>query len=132
MLLPLVLKDRALFLCSQCTRRADLLASIKSKAFIQASVVCVSAVLSDIVSFLKRLFSLEQVKNLFISQPSKARRHLQVELKVSGDEAGSSHQPGFPTTHKLSLKARTKRDVHISGKCEDDLRPYSWRAQTSP
>lgn len=51
-----VLEDRALFLSSQCTRRADLLASIKSKAYGQAAVVCVLS--HRLISFLKVLLPL--------------------------------------------------------------------------
>ncbi|XP_003978679.1 snRNA-activating protein complex subunit 1b [Takifugu rubripes] len=66
----------------ECSKRADLLASIKSKAFGQASETC------------------------------RSRRHRHVELNVSSNEVGSS---GFPSAQRLSLKARTKRDVRISG-----------------
>lgn len=45
------------FVSSQRTSRADLLASIKSKAFEQASLVCAPLLLAVIVSFSKTRYS---------------------------------------------------------------------------
>lgn len=52
-----------------------------------------------------------------VSQAAKSRRHRQVELDLTSAEVG----PSLPSPHpkqanKLSLKARTKKNIHISGK----------------
>lgn len=101
-------------LCPQCARRADLLASIKSKAYGQAAAVCASVVLTTETCC---SVVLRRVKNLVLSQPSKARRHLQVELSAGGRDH-------TPVAQKLSLKARTKRDVHISGTAVEGPQTY--------
>lgn len=70
----------------ECTKRADLLASIKSKAYGQAA------------------------------EASKSRRHRQVELDFSSsNEAGPSSASEYCRISKPSLKARTMENVHISG-----------------
>lgn len=65
--------------------RAELLASIKSKAYGQAA------------------------------EAAKSRRHRQVEVDLTSNEAGPSNSSGSSRITKLSLKARTKESVHISG-----------------
>lgn len=52
-----------------------------------------------------------------VSQAAKSRRHRQVELDVDSAEV----EPSLPSgrsrqTNKLSLKARTKKNIQISGK----------------
>ncbi|XP_040916141.1 snRNA-activating protein complex subunit 1b [Toxotes jaculatrix] len=69
----------------ECSRRAELLASIKSKAYEQAA------------------------------EASKSRRHRQVEVDFTSSKAGPSDTPGYSRTSKPSLKARTSENVHISG-----------------
>ncbi|XP_056250319.1 snRNA-activating protein complex subunit 1b [Seriola aureovittata] len=69
----------------ECSKRAGLLASIKSKAYGQAS------------------------------EASKSRRHRQVEVDYTSAEAGPSTMPGYSRISKPSLKARTNENVHISG-----------------
>ncbi|XP_029982377.1 snRNA-activating protein complex subunit 1b [Sphaeramia orbicularis] len=69
----------------QSSRRAELLASIKSKAYGQAA------------------------------EASKSRRHRQVELDVTANKAGPDHTEGDTKKRKLSLKCRTTKNVHISG-----------------
>ncbi|XP_069008917.1 snRNA-activating protein complex subunit 1b [Embiotoca jacksoni] len=69
----------------ESSKRADLIASIKSKAYGQAA------------------------------EASKSRRHRQVEVDVAGNEAGSASASGRARVTKLSLKARTKENIHISG-----------------
>ncbi|KAL7381027.1 hypothetical protein ABVT39_027433 [Epinephelus coioides] len=69
----------------ECTKRAELLASIKSKAFKEATEV------------------------------SKSRRHRQVEVDVTNNEAGPSNSSGSSKAVKPSLKARTDQKVHVSG-----------------
>ncbi|XP_030574946.1 snRNA-activating protein complex subunit 1b isoform X2 [Archocentrus centrarchus] len=68
----------------ESSRRAELLASIKSKAYEQAA------------------------------EASKSRRHRQVEVDFTSSEAGPAPMLGRPRTTKLSLKARTMENVHIS------------------
>lgn len=69
----------------ECSKRAELLASIKSKAYGTAA------------------------------EASKSRRHRQVEVDFTANEAGPSDPSGHPKTHKPSLKARTNENIHISG-----------------
>ncbi|XP_029899990.1 snRNA-activating protein complex subunit 1b [Myripristis murdjan] len=73
----------------ECSRRAELLASIKSKSYGQAVEV------------------------------SKSRRHRQVELGLASDSetaaASSSHR-----THRMSLKARTNKNVQITGELKQE------------
>lgn len=68
----------------QCSKRAELLASIKSKAYGETV------------------------------EASKSRRHRQVEVNVSTD-AGPAHLPGYSRIKKLSLKARTNKNFHMTG-----------------
>ncbi|XP_076002804.1 snRNA-activating protein complex subunit 1b [Genypterus blacodes] len=68
----------------ECSRRADLLSSIKSKAFGLAAEAC------------------------------KSRRHRQVELDLA-TESGPAPLLGHTRRRKPSLKARTDKNVHISG-----------------
>lgn len=68
----------------ECSKRADRLASIKSKAYGQAAEAC------------------------------KSRRHRQVELDVTSHEAGPSHSSGYIRITKPSLKARTNLNVQIT------------------
>nr|XP_020467199.1 snRNA-activating protein complex subunit 1 [Monopterus albus] len=68
-----------------CPRRAELLASIKSKAYGQAA------------------------------EASKSRRHRQVELDFTSNDTGTSNTPAHSRTSKPSLKARTNESVHVSG-----------------
>lgn len=69
----------------ECSKRAELLASIKSKAYGEAA------------------------------EASKSRRHRQVEVDFTSNEAGPSHSSGYSRVIKPSLKARTIENVHISG-----------------
>lgn len=69
----------------ECSSRAELLASIKSKAYEQAA------------------------------EASKSRRHRQVEVDLTSHEAGPSNPSGYRRINKPSLKARTKKNVYISG-----------------
>lgn len=68
----------------ESSKRAELLASIKSKAYEQAA------------------------------EASKSRRHRQVEVDFTSSEAGPAPMLGRPRTTKPSLKARTMESVHIS------------------
>nr|XP_046267999.1 snRNA-activating protein complex subunit 1b [Scatophagus argus] len=67
----------------ECSKRAELLASIKSKAYGQAA------------------------------EASKSRRHRQVEVDFTSSEDNPSS--GHSRIIKPSLKARTNKNVHISG-----------------
>ncbi|XP_038556374.1 snRNA-activating protein complex subunit 1-like [Micropterus salmoides] len=69
----------------ESSRRAELLASIKSKAYGEAA------------------------------EASKSRRHRQVEVDPTSDESGPSPSSGYSRTNKLSLKARTNQNIHIAG-----------------
>ncbi|XP_054861868.1 snRNA-activating protein complex subunit 1b [Amphiprion ocellaris] len=69
----------------ECSRRAELLASIKSKAYGDAT------------------------------EASKSRRHRQVELDLTCDETGSAPMSARPRVGKPSLKARTNENIRISG-----------------
>ncbi|XP_068573827.1 snRNA-activating protein complex subunit 1b [Cebidichthys violaceus] len=69
----------------ECSKRAQRLASIKSKAYGEAA------------------------------EASKSRRHRQVEVDFTSNVAGPSHSSGHSRTNKLSLKARTYENAHISG-----------------
>ncbi|XP_075963525.1 snRNA-activating protein complex subunit 1b [Anarhichas minor] len=69
----------------ECSKRAQRLASIKSKAYGEAT------------------------------EASKSRRHRQVEVDFTSNVAGPSHSSRYSRTNKLSLKARTYENVHISG-----------------
>ncbi|CAG5866910.1 snRNA-activating protein complex subunit 1b [Menidia menidia] len=68
----------------ECSKRADLLASIKSKAFGEAP------------------------------EASKSRRHRQVELDTSATGAERATMSGYTRISIQSLKARTNESVHIS------------------
>ncbi|XP_059209765.1 snRNA-activating protein complex subunit 1b [Centropristis striata] len=69
----------------QCSRRAQLLASIKSKAYGEAA------------------------------EASRSRRHRQVEVDFGSNEAGPSQPQGSLKTQKPSLRTRTNENLHISG-----------------
>lgn len=69
----------------ECSRRAELLASIKSKAYGEAA------------------------------EASKSRRHRQVELELTCDETGPASMSARPRAGKPSLKARTNENIRISG-----------------
>ncbi|XP_069391250.1 snRNA-activating protein complex subunit 1b [Paralichthys olivaceus] len=69
----------------ECSNRAGLLASIKSKAYGQAA------------------------------EASKSRRHRQVEVDPTSSEAGPSNAQSHSRNTKPSLKARTNENIHISG-----------------
>ncbi|XP_039993092.1 snRNA-activating protein complex subunit 1b [Xiphias gladius] len=69
----------------ECYRRAERLASIKSKAYGQAA------------------------------EAAKSRRHRQVEVDFTSSEAGPSNTQCYSRISKPSLKARTSESVHISG-----------------
>ncbi|KAM6912830.1 snRNA-activating protein complex subunit 1b [Xenentodon cancila] len=69
----------------QCSKRAELLASIKSKAFGEAPEAC------------------------------KSRRHRQVEIDSGAGEAECGPAAGRSRTNKPSLRARTSENIHISG-----------------
>ncbi|XP_035530074.1 snRNA-activating protein complex subunit 1b [Morone saxatilis] len=69
----------------ECSQRALLLASIKSKAYGEAT------------------------------EAPKSRRHRQVEVDLTSHEAGPSHSSRYCRIHKPSLKARTTKNVHVSG-----------------
>lgn len=49
-------------------------------------------------------------------QASKSRRHRQVEVDFTSNEAGPSNSSGSSRISKPSLKVRTNENVHISGK----------------
>ncbi|XP_073339783.1 snRNA-activating protein complex subunit 1b [Pagrus major] len=68
----------------ECSKRADRLAFIKSKAYGQATEAC------------------------------KSRRHRQVELDFTSKEAGPSHSSGYIRINKPSLKTRTCLNVQIT------------------
>uniref|UniRef100_A0AAQ6IL03 Small nuclear RNA activating complex, polypeptide 1b n=1 Tax=Anabas testudineus TaxID=64144 RepID=A0AAQ6IL03_ANATE len=67
-----------------CSKRAERLAFIKSKAYGEAPEAC------------------------------KSRRHRQVEVDLTSNEAGPSNMSGSTRISKPSLKARTNENVHIS------------------
>ncbi|XP_054470346.1 snRNA-activating protein complex subunit 1b [Anoplopoma fimbria] len=69
----------------ECSKRAQRLASIKSKAYGEAA------------------------------EASKSRRHRQVEVDFTSNVAGPPHSSSYTRTNKPSLKARTNENVHISG-----------------
>ncbi|XP_051251873.1 snRNA-activating protein complex subunit 1b [Dicentrarchus labrax] len=69
----------------ESSQRALLLASIKSKAYGEAT------------------------------EAPKSRRHRQVEVDFTSHEAGPSHSSGYSRIHKPSLKARTTKNLHLSG-----------------
>ncbi|XP_008294918.1 snRNA-activating protein complex subunit 1b [Stegastes partitus] len=69
----------------ECSRRAQLLASIKSKAYGEAA------------------------------EASKSRRHRQVEVDFTCDESGPAPTAARSRASKPSLKARTNENVRISG-----------------
>ncbi|XP_068607825.1 snRNA-activating protein complex subunit 1b [Brachionichthys hirsutus] len=69
----------------ECSDRATLLASIKSKAFGHATEAC------------------------------KSRRHRPVKLGAQSNEAGASHPSHYSRAVKPSLKARTLMTAHLSG-----------------
>ncbi|KAM7403755.1 hypothetical protein PAMA_004269 [Pampus argenteus] len=69
----------------ECSRRAELVASIKSKAYGVAA------------------------------EASKSRRHRQLEVDFTSSEAGPAHASGHSKSSKPSLKARTNETVHIAG-----------------
>lgn len=69
----------------ECSRRAELVASIKSKAYGNAA------------------------------EASKSRRHRQVEVDFTSSEAGPALTSSHSRTSKLSLKARTNESVFITG-----------------
>ncbi|XP_031136164.1 snRNA-activating protein complex subunit 1b [Sander lucioperca] len=69
----------------ECSKRAQLISSIKSKAYGEAA------------------------------EASKSRRHRQVEVDFTSYEAGPSLSSSYSRTNKPSLKARTNENVHVSG-----------------
>nr|XP_040055419.1 snRNA-activating protein complex subunit 1b [Gasterosteus aculeatus aculeatus] len=69
----------------ECSNRAQLLASIKSKAFGEAT------------------------------EAPKSRRHRQVEVDSTGNSAGPSSSSGYSRAKKMSLKARTYQNIYVSG-----------------
>ncbi|XP_029282721.1 snRNA-activating protein complex subunit 1b isoform X2 [Cottoperca gobio] len=69
----------------ECSKRAELIASIKSKAFGEAA------------------------------EAPKSRRHRQVEVNQTNYEAGPSHSSGYSRRNKPSLKTRTNENLYISG-----------------
>ncbi|XP_042292702.1 snRNA-activating protein complex subunit 1b [Thunnus maccoyii] len=69
----------------ECSRRAELVASIKSKAYGNAA------------------------------EASKSRRHRQVEVDFTSSEAGPALTSSHSRTSKPSLKARTNESVFITG-----------------
>ncbi|XP_067470805.1 snRNA-activating protein complex subunit 1b [Thunnus thynnus] len=69
----------------ECSRRAELVASIKSKAYGNAA------------------------------EASKSRRHRQVEVDFTSSEAGPALTTSHSRTSKPSLKARTNESVFITG-----------------
>ncbi|XP_060939369.1 snRNA-activating protein complex subunit 1b [Limanda limanda] len=69
----------------ECSNRAGLIASIKSKAYGEAA------------------------------EASKSRRHRQVEVDPTSNESGPSNAQGHSKNHKPSLKTRTKEKFHITG-----------------
>lgn len=74
----------------ECSERAELLAAIKSKAFGQAA------------------------------EASKSRRHRQVELDPTSNDAGPSTSSGHSKSKRPSLKVRTEENLYISGDlCKD-------------
>ncbi|KAG7232945.1 hypothetical protein INR49_005797 [Caranx melampygus] len=74
----------------ECSSRAELLASIKSRAYGQAA------------------------------EAAKSRRHRQVEVDFTSAEAGPSSTPGSSRISKPSLKVRTKENVQISAAFEKE------------
>ncbi|KAG7510374.1 hypothetical protein JOB18_020242 [Solea senegalensis] len=74
----------------ESSKRARLIASIKSKAYGEAA------------------------------EASKSRRHRQVEVNFSSSEAGPSFKPVYTRINRPSLKARTKDNVHIISKVWKD------------
>ncbi|KAM7376423.1 hypothetical protein PAMP_006158 [Pampus punctatissimus] len=69
----------------ECSKRAELVASIKSKAYGVAA------------------------------EASRSRRHRQLEVDFTSSEAGPAHTSGHSKSGKPSLKARTNETVHIAG-----------------
>ncbi|XP_032356535.1 snRNA-activating protein complex subunit 1b [Etheostoma spectabile] len=69
----------------ECSKRAQLISSIKSKAYGGAA------------------------------EASKSRRHRQVEVDFTSHQAGPSLSSGYSKTNKPSLKARTNENIHVSG-----------------
>ncbi|KAA8582397.1 hypothetical protein FQN60_009137, partial [Etheostoma spectabile] len=69
----------------KCSKRAQLISSIKSKAYGGAA------------------------------EASKSRRHRQVEVDFTSHQAGPSLSSGYSKTNKPSLKARTNENIHVSG-----------------
>ncbi|XP_074548287.1 snRNA-activating protein complex subunit 1b [Halichoeres trimaculatus] len=69
----------------ECSERAERLASIKSKAFGQAT------------------------------EAAKSRRHRQVELDLMSNVAGPSTSSGHFKSRKPSLKVRTNESLHVTG-----------------
>ncbi|XP_035023439.1 snRNA-activating protein complex subunit 1b [Hippoglossus stenolepis] len=69
----------------ECSNRAGLLASIKSKAYGEAA------------------------------EASKSRRHRQVEVDPTSNESGPSNTRGHSKNTKPSLKTRTNENIRISG-----------------
>ncbi|XP_070776955.1 snRNA-activating protein complex subunit 1b [Enoplosus armatus] len=69
----------------ECSTRAELLASIKSKAYGEAA------------------------------EASKSRRHRQVEVDFTSSESGPSNPSGYSRRSKPSLKARTNQNIRVSG-----------------
>ncbi|KAE8289569.1 snRNA-activating protein complex subunit 1 [Larimichthys crocea] len=80
----------------ECSERAERLADIKSRAYGQAA------------------------------EASKSRRHRQVEVDFTSNEAGPSHSSSYTRIYKRSLKARTMENVHISGDKWKDVTSSSY------
>ncbi|XP_034015601.1 snRNA-activating protein complex subunit 1b isoform X2 [Thalassophryne amazonica] len=76
----------------ECSSRAELLASIKSKAYGQAA------------------------------ETSKSRRHRQIEVNAACPEPGFTGVPRNSRIYKPSLKSRTNTSVHIAGDIWKDMK----------
>lgn len=66
-------------------------------------------------AFLSNGFGAKWLK-ILLSQACKSRRHRQVEVDLTSNEAGPSNMSGSTRISKPSLKARTNENVHISGR----------------
>ncbi|KAM9841961.1 snRNA-activating protein complex subunit 1b [Aulostomus maculatus] len=69
----------------ECSRRAKLLSSIKSKAYSEAA------------------------------ETSESRRHRQVQVNLTSNQAGPAPRTGYIRSIKPSLKARTEGSLHVAG-----------------
>lgn len=77
----------------------------------------------QIVHFLKKNVAydlwfacwVQESLSICVCQATKSRRHRQVMVDVASNEAGDRQPSGPSRTVKLSLKARTIKNVKISG-----------------